>query len=381
MKQQRDIMIVTHVYFRDENTVSEGPFSSVGNALNSLKFDVRSLQLPLLGTTDKFLYGPWKKEKIVSLNPIFGKSLLIKFFTDIVLSTWFTFRFMQKKTADKKIIVAIDPLTCLPLLLLKHLFGFTLIFYCVDFNTHRFTNTWLQYCYAKADELCSVYADETWVVSQHLQNYKKRVYKSSSVYIPNSSTFSSDLYKKYKDTRTGNKLVWGGSCITDKQMKDLFIVLSKIQKEQRQDLSIYLAPVDKYDVYEKQSKKYHLQNVQVLRLHKNDWLELVAKSDVGIAVYDPSFGSTEFIEPLKIWDFMKCGLPFIISCEPPISQELSTSGVAFQLQSKNTLPKDDSLRTFLQADNLIKKQEKSISLAKKYDMKKLIDTTLKKFTG
>ena len=144
-------------------------------------------------------------------------------------------------------------------------------------------------------------------------------------------------------------------------------------------MEFYFAPMQNHKKFRDCGKKFGLKKFKVLELHSRaEWQKFVATCDVGIAVYDPQFGSTEFIEPLKIWDFMMCGTPFIISCEPSISEPINKSGVAFFLKPNNKLPKNNSLNSFLKKENIKKLQPKCIQLAREFNIRRQIEKALKK---
>ena len=175
-------------------------------------------------------------------------------------------------------------------------------------------------------------------------------------------------------------MAWTGSCLTERQFYLLFDVLKEVQKI-RPDIEFYFAPTGNHEKFNEQSKKYKLNKYKVLDLHsRREWQEFAATCDVGIAIYDEKSGSTEFIEPLKIWDFMMCGLPFIISCEPSIATPVEKSGVAYFLKPGNKIPKDNSLNEFLTKENITKLQGKCIQLSREFDIQKQMEKALAKIT-
>jgi len=109
---------------------------------------------------------------------------------------------------------------------------------------------------------------------------------------------------------------------------------------------------------------------------RSEWQQFAAKCDIGIAVYDDQFGSTEFIEPLKIWDFMMCGLPFIISKEPSLATLIKDSGVAYSLDFKNKIPVGNSLRDFLSQENIKRLQPVGVEIARRFSIDKQVEQVL-----
>jgi len=373
-------LIATHIIYRQipPYDALEGPYSSVCRALESILKDVETCQIPLNDFNGAVIYGHWRKTRQLKIPSFLGQLVPLKYLVDLVISAFFALKFSLANHDKKKLAVGIDPLSCLPLAFLKKIFNYRLVFYSVDFNKNRFKNRVLQWAYEKADELSTRFGDQTWVVCQSLKDYKKKHYHTDSIYIPNSPIFNGSLYQKGKKLKAGNKMAWTGSFLTERQYEIFFGLLKEIQDKYRPDMEFYFAPMQNHDRFRNFGKKYGLKKFQVLELHSRlEWQEFAAKCDVGIAIYDPQFGSTKFIEPLKIWDFMMVGMPFIISCEPSISTPIKKSGVAYFLAPNNKIPKDNSLKEFLKKENIIKLQERCIELAKEFDIQKQIKKTLK----
>jgi|GEM_PF-3045887 glycosyltransferase involved in cell wall biosynthesis len=373
-------LVVSHIVFRKAPPFEalEGPYSSVGNALQTLGTDVDTYLLPIDGFEKEIIHGSWNQKEQLWIPPIFGKFIPFKYLVDSIIIGLFSLAYCLKNRKHKLLVVGIDPLCCVALITFKKIFNYKLIFYSVDFNHTRFTNKALQYLYEKADELSSKYADQTWVVCESLKEYKKSRYQIESVYIPNSPIFNPSLFENGRSYKTGNKLAWTGSFLTNRQYDMLFSLLQQIQ-EIRPDMEFYFAPMGNYEKFRGFAKQYKLLKSEVLELHsRSQWQEFASKCDVGIAVYDPKFGSTEFIEPLKIWDFMVCGMPFIISCEPSVSQPIKDAGVAYFLSPDNRITNKLSLDRFLQRENLTKLQEKCVEISKEYSINRRIEAALTK---
>lgn len=372
-------LVITHIICRTAPPFDplEGPYSSVGEALKTSGVSVTTLQIPLNSFSNPVLFGNSTYEKKLKIPTIFGVFLPLKYLTDIFIVLAAVLIYWLRNRQKKLLVVGIDPLTCLPLAIVQKLCGYFLAFYSVDFNLHRFKNTFFQSCYEKADEISSKLANQTWVVCESLKRYKKEHYGISAIYIPNSSLFDNNLYEKNKKLKTGKKVVWGGSLLTDHQFDILFSLLEKLQRE-RSELEFYFAPTGKHERFGQYAKQYRLTKWKVLHLtSRRKWQQFVAGCDLGIAVYDPDFGSTEFIEPLKIWDYLMGGVPFIISSEPSLSNAIKQSGTAYILGPRNAISDKNSLRNFLKVDNLFHLQSKCVALAKKYDIRTQINAALK----
>lgn len=350
-------LVITHVLYRNGRPV-EGPYSSVIRSLTGRAGISKLIKLPL--QTSGFL-GP--------LAPL-------KYLVDFVVITIPIVRFCLQYRNQEKVVIGIDPLSASPAVLLKPLFRYKLVFFSVDFSETRFATPMLQKLYELADEWSSKYADQVWVVSEALKKYKKENYGVDSIYIPNSFPFDDAYYQKNRDKKVGNKAVWTGSILRDKQITDIMMVSKEIQRL-RPEMEFWFVPSNKIDIFHEAIERFNLKRSQVFDvIGQEASRQLVSQCDVGLALYDRGFGLTKFIGPIKIWEYMMCGLPFIISCEPSMSAEIKKAGVALLLNPDNGVPEDDSLARFIKPDNLEGLGEKCLDLAKKFDAVETIGRAL-----
>ncbi len=371
--------VVTHIVYRKSEPFDalEGPYSSVCNGLTSAGLYVDTVQLPLENYDRPILVGKWKKERKLRIPVFLGKIAPIKYIIDTLIVFYLAQDYLAKNKQNKVVYIGIDPLSTLALVVLRKFMMFELAFYAVDFNQNRFKNKIMQFLYEKADELASKKSHFVWAVCEGLVEYKRKYLHVDADYIPNSNQYDSKLFRKGKNKRTGNKMCWTGSCITPRQFAILFSVLEKIQKI-RPSMEFHFAPVGNHDAFEENCRKYKLKKWKVHHLtSRREWQEFATTCDVGIAVYDDKFGSTKFIEPLKIWDFLLCGLPFIISCEPSLGKAIKESGAAYLLKSHNKIPNDNSLKKFLDKKNLESLQKTCLQLAKEFDITVQMKKSLK----
>lgn len=373
-------LIVTHVAHRNAPPYEplEGPYSYIAIDLIPLIEEVTVCQIPLIGFDKPVLYGQWKNKKGLVIPKLLGTAAPVKYLIDAAVTIIISLAFILSNKGKNKIVIGIDPLCCGPLVLLKKILRFKLVFYSVDFNRSRFKNRVLQSIYEKADELSTKGSNDTWVVCESLRDYKKVHYGVDSFYMPHSPIFIPKIYDQGKTLKRGNKVAWTGSLLTEKQYDILFGLLKKVQGV-RTDLEFFFAPMGNYDKFSDCAKSYGLNKATVVQLHSRaEWQEFAATCDVGIAVYDPDFGSTEFIEPTKIWDFLICGMPFIISGEPSLAGAIKQSGVAYVLNPNNEIPDNKQLANFLKVENLSEKREICVQIAKQFSQMDLVRQRLER---
>lgn len=373
-------LIVTHIAYRREppRLPIEGPYSTLARSLSRVVPMVETLGLPLEGFDQEVWYGTEAQSKKIKVPPVLGVWLPAKFIFDLLITTIAVFFWSVANWGKRKIIIGIDPLSCLPLWILKDFLGYTLVFHCVDFNLKRFDNWGLQRLYELADKWATYKSDQTWVICEALKVYKKMRFQKEAYYLPNSVNFDSEIYNQGKGARTGNKMVWTGSVMTSRQFDILFNVFSTIQTKVNSNIQFVIAPTRDHGKFKKYVTKYKLKKTKILKLtSRREFQGEAARCDVGIALYDDKFGSTQFIEPMKIWDFLLCGLPFIVSSEPSISKPIVRSKVAYFMNPKNQIPEIKSLKSFLSPINLSKKSKACLNLAKKYDFDKQVKLRIK----
>ncbi len=378
MKKFESALVITHAAYRNILPYDpiEGPANSVCKVLQSSFPSIGFLQIPLVGFNQPLIRGHFDHQQATKIPTFLGRIAPIKYLIDIVLVSYCIVHYVFVNRGKKKLIIGVDPLSCLPLVFFKKIFGYTLVFYSVDFNRKRFASTVLQSIYEWANKTSSKGSDQVWVVSEALRAYQDRVYQVPAIHISNSPIFDDTFFRESVGKRSGNKLGWSGSFMTERQFDIFFTVLKGLQAL-CPDLSLYLVPISDHEKFEAYARKYGLEQCTILKMYSRaEWQKFVASCDVGVAIYDDQFDQTKFCEPLKMWDYLMCGVPFVISQEPSIPPAIRDSGVAYLLDPKNQLPSDGSLQEFLRPENMKKLQSTCLALAEQFSIKKKIETAL-----
>ncbi len=370
--EELNVFIVTHlVYYSKTSDPVPGPFASVSSALKKIGVaKIELLGLPLKGFEGPIIYQIDQKKYHFQIPKFLGVISLFKYGVDLVLSFCLTLNFLilQKGEIKKSVVIAHDALVCLPLTFLRIFLPFKLVFYCLDFSKNRGPNYLMQKLYEWADRRGSLKSDQTWTVCQALVSYKKDHYGADSLLIPNSFPFDDSDYQKNKNIRNGRRVVWTGSILTNKQIDHLFHLCRAIQDLQP-EMEFWFVPTNRIADFREAVKSFRMEGRSRIFEVKGQAgsRELVSQCDLGLAVYDKDYGSTRFIEPIKIWEYLMCGLPFVISGEPSVNNTVAESGVAFFLDPDNEVPTDRSLQNFIEPENLRNLAPKSIELARKFD--------------
>src|SRR3989344_4563319 len=257
-------LVVTHIVYRSTPPYEpiEGPYTSVANSLSKLVNEVYSCQIPLFGFENPLLYGGGEEEKKYAVLAFLGQVPVIKYIFDALLIILTGMAFNIQRTGKRRLVVGVDPLSCLPLIPLKIIFGFKLVFYSVDFNITRFKNRFLQFLYEKSDELASRWSDQTWVVCQSLFDYKKENYGVNSHIVPNSFPFDDSLYVKNRRSGGGRRVVWTGSILTPRQIEHIFRLCLEIQRL-RTEMEFWFVPANQTENFRTSAKSFNLHNFSV----------------------------------------------------------------------------------------------------------------------
>ena len=367
--QNIDVLIITHIVFINNLPIA-GPYSSVIKSLQNKTKYLEVLEIPLYNFDEPIIYGDVINLSKLKISKLFGAISPIKYIMDIIITTIFLFKFGLRKS-EHKAVISIDPLSALIPSIICKILRAKSIFYCVDFSENRFNNKILQKLYEKADKIASIHSDQTWSVCDSMKKYKLENYSVKSLYIPNSFTYT-DNYIAKLSKRSGNRVVWTGSILTGKQIVDIFNLCAQIQKI-RPETEFRFVPSNRLNDFKEMAKNTTLKNVQIFDVYGQEKSrELVSQCDLGLAVYDKNFGSTKYIEPIKIWEYMLCGIPFVISKEPSVNPKVIKSGVAFILDKDNKINDTERLKKFIDKNNLSKLYKASLLLAKEYDASKLM---------
>ena len=145
---------------------------------------------------------------------------------------------------------------------------------------------------------------------------------------------------------------------------ELLHVFSKIAKSFRRVKLAFLGTGSKEEKIRTFVKENNLENRVYLlgRLEHDKALRFLVKNGgVGIASYNESEGWTKYASPLKVKEYLACGMPVIISSVPEISGDVRKYKLGYVYNSKRQL--FEAMQKFSRNKNLIKTSSKN---AKEY---------------
>jgi len=213
------------------------------------------------------------------------------------------------------IFIGIDPLNALGGILLKKIrFAKITIFYSVDFSNTRFKNKLLNSIYLSIDSLSARKSTQVWNVSKRIFKLREqqKISPEKNKLVPNVpvSTIKKIKNKKTKDE---HRLITLGILNNQLDFKNLIYAINSITNKGK-NVSLAIVGTGPEKVY--------LQNlVTELNLDKHVFflgylehkkaLEEIAKSDIGLALYNGSWSFNYYGDSLKCREFFSIGLPVI----------------------------------------------------------------------
>ncbi len=242
--------------------------------------------------------GNYKKIYLIGVLPN-----VIRYIAEIIINIFYLI--INKPTK----IIAIDPLSCfVPTLLKKIGFVEKVFFITPDFAKQRFDNKVLNKVYFLIDRFCTVNSDINICCAKTVIDYKKNIYKNLNIskkffHLPNvPNPWIIDKIKNLSKIK--NRIIYVGNVSSQINFKEIFDVIFR-SKEKHDD--IHLIIVGKGD-QEENLKRYLMENkidnVYFLgQLAYEDTLKEIAKSEIGIALYNGSFNYDEFRDSCKIREY------------------------------------------------------------------------------
>jgi glycosyltransferase involved in cell wall biosynthesis len=316
---------------------------------------------PLPGTklkeTRVVMYGQdnlnGKIIKIIKISGGFVKKLLFEFFI--------TIHETLKIEGAIDIYVGINNFDVLAGVLLRGFKVNSVIYYGSDYADRRFKNKIFNRIYLLVEKIAINRSDL--VVSNTYRAEKRRLQhglaKKKSVVIPNGVDLS-NIPKLKKDPRYD--FVYIGYLSQTHGVMDLVKTIKKLNKDYKE---IKLALLGSGPL-EEEVKQFIIDNrlgnniFLIGKLSHKKTLEFLVKNClVGIASYNKSEGWTKYASPLKVKEYLACGLPVVTSDVPEVANDIKKAKMGYVYKNKNQLYKN--LCSFAKDKNLPVKFRKNIA--------------------
>jgi len=254
-------------------------------------------------------------------------------------NTYFTdvFFIIPNTLKNWELYIGVDPLNALVGGILKKILNkkWTVIFYSVDYSPDRFSNRLINTIYSFIDRVAVKYSDYIWCTSRRMIYARAKQVSDLSkiIYVPNG-TWNNYRRLKKKSNNDNINLVFVG--YIGKQF-DLYLFISEVNKRERIKLHIIGdGPMREYleAVANKENVKFYgkYPHDQVLRI-------LTEKKLIGIAPYNKKVSHVLYGSPLKIIEYLSCGLPVITSDVVEIAKDIKRYKCGFVYSTPEQLKK------------------------------------------
>lgn len=285
-------------------------------------------------------------------------------------------------------VLSSDPLSSFPAIVLKKAGLFRFHYYhCTDYSEQRFKNKFLNGIYRWLLSVSMRNADLVGAVSKRILDRAKEYNPKNITYIPNSPDFES--YAKYRvpvNERNEKMLVLTCAGIIQRyNVLETIRILSEVLKiTPGIKLTIVGSTELDKEYYSKvvsEIEKLELQDSVVFTgyVSREANCEIIARSYIGIALYDPVDSYSRYADPLKIREYAALGIPCISDLVTSASEEMAENEAGYAVSDYKEAV-DKIVKLFQDSETYIKFSENAlkwaISLDKQKILKKLVDTYL-----
>jgi len=320
-----------------------------------------------------------RKERIVKEFPTIKIPEFLFYVKDFLATIYLIFTLKKKF----KIIVGADPLNALTGVFFKKL-GFVdkVIFYVIDYTPKRFENRLMNFLYQFICKKAAKLSDCTWNLSQRMADLwsKIGVPDEKNIVVPGGMNIHVLEKKFFRDK--AKRLVFFGDITESKGIELVIRAFSDILKKVP-DCKLIVVGTGKAEKKMKRlAEELEIEkNVEFLGFipEYSDVLDILSDCTMGLAPYVPTKDTiTTFAEPLKIKEYLSCGLPLIMTGVPEIARQIENNGAGIVIKyDKKELV--NAVVGLLIDQKKYKEYKKNVmNLASKYDWNTLFENALEK---
>ncbi len=348
--QRGRILLVSHVYHTESGPVY-GPFNVIKDFLNTNKRSFQTIEYPLVSRTPLIIKSVFETVKTVMTAAVY----------------------------IPKIFIGIDPLNAFAGVILKKI-GLVkkTIFYCVDYTPTRFKNKILNNIYLGIDRFVSKNSDEVWNVSSRIIDVRNKqgIPDAKIKFVPNSPVFENCPRLPVGKVNRNNIVMVAG--LTHGPVLNLVLKAFKnvVTKFPKARLSIIGTGPYQEKLKEKTKKVELSKNIIFLgQLSNKDLLREVSKSAAALAIYTFSkdYSWVYYGDSKKAREYLACGTPVIITDVVGTADDVERykAGLVIKPGTKDL---ERAMDKMLSDKNYwLECRKNACLLAKKYDMKKILD--------
>ena len=377
----KTVIVASHAVFTPEGVPLHGAGSSVEQFLKNEKVtDFLYIKNPIVGSFPTHIDGridakPYSR-RIEGTVP----GLLPVRYAREFVSIYKTVRALKRKMA---LFIGIDPLNALYGITLKRL-GLVdnVIFYTADYAVQRFENPVMNAIYHAIDRHAAKHSERVWNVSSRITDMRTEqgLPSSKNRMVPNSPAFDAVPRLPYSKIRRKDMVIVSSSP-TAVDMPLVFNAVARL-KEKHKDMRVIAIGMSNWG-------DQFSEMIQKLRIEKNvmfsgsvshaELQKILCASGIGLALYTNQSPWSYYSDSMKVRDYLACGLPTLVTDVTSTAKDVKESDAGYVVNlTLEELVSD--LDTLLTDEKVYKRmREHAIELARKYDIKNILDTELRPF--
>ncbi|MCZ2846354.1 MAG: glycosyltransferase family 4 protein [Candidatus Bathyarchaeota archaeon] len=165
------------------------------------------------------------------------------------------------------------------------------------------------------------------------------------------------LFNKYPNTQNKKIIVYTGSFEEDKGIN---IILKAIKHIKNRNIIILLLGGISKEIREFSEKTFFNKKKVIFDryLPQEDIIKILKKSDIAIIPHKEKMAKIKYFSPLKIFEYMACGLP-ILASDTPILREILKADNALFFKTENSRDLAEKIDMLLRNYSLRKKMRQS----------------------
>lgn len=378
---RKTVIVASHAVFTPEGVPLHGAGSSVEQFLRNEKgIDYLYIKSPIVGSFPTHIDGridaePYAKRlegTVPNLLPIRYAREFMNIYSEI--------RSLKRAIT---LFIGIDPLNALYGITLKRLrLTDKVIFYTADYAVKRFENPIMNALYHAIDRHAAKYSERVWNVSSRITEtrYEQGLPSSKNRMVPNSPAFDTVPRLPYSKIRRKDMVIVSSSP-TAVDMPLVFNAVARLKKK-HPDMRVIAIGMSNWgarfsDMIQKLGIEKHVVfsgSVSHAELQK-----ILCSSGIGLALYTNQSPWSYYSDSMKVRDYLACGLPTLVTDVTSTAKDVKESNAGYVVNlTLDELVKN--LDTLLSDEKTYKSmREHAIELARKYDIKNILDTELRPF--
>lgn len=374
-------IISTHALFSSNGKSMYGTGSAIEGFLKDKKINFLFIKHSLIGNQYSSVEGMINvkvfRKKINNFRVSF---LPLKTLKEFKTTLTIINNISKKRKKSIDVFIGVDPLNAFYGIVLRKLGKVkTVIFYTADYATNRFSNSALNYVYHWIDRYAIKNSDQVWNVSTKITELRKRqgVEDDRNFFVPNSPEFNKVKRLDYGKINK-HEIVIVSTISASVALRLIFETIQMLYKKYP-DIKLKVIGIEDWgkEFASLLEKLDIVNNVIFLpSMPHEKLLKELCKSAIGLALYTNVTSWTRYCDSMKARDYLACGLPVLITKEPPTADDIRLNNAGFIVGlNKNELSAAiDNL--FMNRSKYMSMRNNAIALADKRDIVKILEKLL-----